>query len=294
MLVLGDGQRRAATDEMLALARENQLKAAVTNVEFLKGEIEYIPLRGDSATRPRPGGGPDLVLLRWGGRRGRRGRGDPDPLPRLIYAVAVQNILPRRKRDLTLDRGLRSLLIGNLRGRSCIGGVGIGIRIGISVCGIRIAPPWERSEPTDEGACSRPAAPVVPAATPATAAVPLLPFQLPPPLQLPPPVLRPPPMLPPPPPRPPPPDAAWLGTTLARAKARSATTVKARRLILIPTQPRQLYHVRATLICGSHRHRCRSRLLPHGHLMVADREPRAELSHRRRICSTCVQATFIC
>ena len=41
---------------MLALARENQLKAAVTNVEFLKGEIEYIPLRGDSATRPRPGG----------------------------------------------------------------------------------------------------------------------------------------------------------------------------------------------------------------------------------------------
>ena len=32
------------TDEMLALARENQGKAAVTNVEFLKGEIENIPL----------------------------------------------------------------------------------------------------------------------------------------------------------------------------------------------------------------------------------------------------------
>jgi arsenite methyltransferase len=32
------------TDEMLALARENQRKAAVTNVEFLKGEIERIPL----------------------------------------------------------------------------------------------------------------------------------------------------------------------------------------------------------------------------------------------------------
>jgi arsenite methyltransferase len=32
------------TDEMLALARENQRKAAVTNVEFLKGEIEHIPL----------------------------------------------------------------------------------------------------------------------------------------------------------------------------------------------------------------------------------------------------------
>jgi SAM-dependent methyltransferase len=32
------------TDEMLALARENQQKAAVQNVEFLKGEIENIPL----------------------------------------------------------------------------------------------------------------------------------------------------------------------------------------------------------------------------------------------------------
>ena len=32
------------TDEMLALARQNQQKAGVTNVEFLKGEIENIPL----------------------------------------------------------------------------------------------------------------------------------------------------------------------------------------------------------------------------------------------------------
>jgi SAM-dependent methyltransferase len=32
------------TDEMLALARANQEKAGVTNVEFLKGEIEQIPL----------------------------------------------------------------------------------------------------------------------------------------------------------------------------------------------------------------------------------------------------------
>jgi arsenite methyltransferase len=36
------------TDEMLALARENQAKAGVTNVEFLKGEIEDIPLPDDS------------------------------------------------------------------------------------------------------------------------------------------------------------------------------------------------------------------------------------------------------
>jgi arsenite methyltransferase len=36
------------TDEMLALARENQLNAGVENVEFLKGEIEHIPLPGNS------------------------------------------------------------------------------------------------------------------------------------------------------------------------------------------------------------------------------------------------------
>src|SRR5690348_12345900 len=36
------------TDEMLALARENQQKAGVTNVEFLKGTIEHVPLPDDS------------------------------------------------------------------------------------------------------------------------------------------------------------------------------------------------------------------------------------------------------
>src|SRR5499427_487542 len=36
------------TDEMLALARENQEKAAVTNVEFLKGAIESVPLPDNS------------------------------------------------------------------------------------------------------------------------------------------------------------------------------------------------------------------------------------------------------
>jgi ubiquinone/menaquinone biosynthesis C-methylase UbiE len=36
------------TDEMLALARENQGKAGVENVEFLKGEIENIPLPDNS------------------------------------------------------------------------------------------------------------------------------------------------------------------------------------------------------------------------------------------------------
>jgi arsenite methyltransferase len=36
------------TDEMLALARDNQRKAGVENVEFLKGEIEAIPLPDNS------------------------------------------------------------------------------------------------------------------------------------------------------------------------------------------------------------------------------------------------------
>ncbi len=41
------------TDEMLALARENQRQAGVTNVEFLKGEIENIPL---------PDGSVDVII----------------------------------------------------------------------------------------------------------------------------------------------------------------------------------------------------------------------------------------
>ena len=36
------------TDDMLALARENQRKSGLTNVEFLKGEIEHIPLPDNS------------------------------------------------------------------------------------------------------------------------------------------------------------------------------------------------------------------------------------------------------
>ncbi len=36
------------TDEMLALARDNQRKSGLTNVEFLKGTIEQIPLPADS------------------------------------------------------------------------------------------------------------------------------------------------------------------------------------------------------------------------------------------------------
>jgi ubiquinone/menaquinone biosynthesis C-methylase UbiE len=38
------------TDAMLALARENQRKAGVANAEFLKGEIERIPLPDNSVS----------------------------------------------------------------------------------------------------------------------------------------------------------------------------------------------------------------------------------------------------
>ena len=38
------------TDEMLALARENQRKPGLENVEFLKGQIEHIPLPGQLAS----------------------------------------------------------------------------------------------------------------------------------------------------------------------------------------------------------------------------------------------------
>jgi arsenite methyltransferase len=41
------------TDEMLTLARENQRKAGIDNVEFLKGEIEHIPL---------PDNGVDVII----------------------------------------------------------------------------------------------------------------------------------------------------------------------------------------------------------------------------------------
>ena len=36
------------TDEMLALARENQVRSGLANVEFLRGEIEHIPLPDNS------------------------------------------------------------------------------------------------------------------------------------------------------------------------------------------------------------------------------------------------------
>ena len=44
------------TDEMLALARENQRKAGIGTVEFLKGQIENIPLPDNSV---------DVIISNW-------------------------------------------------------------------------------------------------------------------------------------------------------------------------------------------------------------------------------------
>ena len=84
------------TDEMLALARENQRKAGVENVEWLRGEIEAIPLPAESVDvvisncvinlsggqatgAGRGGAGPEAGWAPRGLRRDRRrghGRGD--------------------------------------------------------------------------------------------------------------------------------------------------------------------------------------------------------------------------
>ena len=54
------------TDEMLELARDNQRKAGVKNVEFLKGEIENIPLSDNSVNVIKSTGGTKAAAVRSG------------------------------------------------------------------------------------------------------------------------------------------------------------------------------------------------------------------------------------
>ena len=100
------------TDDMLALARENQRQAGVTNVEFLKGEIENIPLPDNSVdviisncvinlsadkdrvlarSLPRVEAWRTICGLRCGGARQRAGRGAQEH-------VAVGGLHRRRAR----------------------------------------------------------------------------------------------------------------------------------------------------------------------------------------------------
>lgn len=86
------------TDDMLTLARENQQKAGLTNVDFLKGEIERIPLADNSVDAiisnccDQPLGGQEprrrRGLSRSQARRALRGvgRGYPRPMFRTRFA----------------------------------------------------------------------------------------------------------------------------------------------------------------------------------------------------------------
>ena len=116
------------TDEMLALARENQRKAGVTNVEFLKGEIEQHPAarqlgrrhhlelrhqpvgrQGQGPARGVPRAEARRPLRRVGRRRARRDSGR-DPSQRRAVGR-----LPRRRARRVSDY-VAKLARGGLRG----------------------------------------------------------------------------------------------------------------------------------------------------------------------------------
>ena len=99
------------TDEMLALARTNAEKAGATNVEFLKGTIEAVPLPDavgrcrhlqlrdqpvDRQARRARGGAPGAAPGRPVRRVRRRRRGPPRPCRSAPSAAATSAASPAR------------------------------------------------------------------------------------------------------------------------------------------------------------------------------------------------------
>jgi SAM-dependent methyltransferase len=91
------------TDEMLALARENQRKAGIANVEFLKGEIEQIPLPDDSV---------DVII--WNSLSSRRSGRGPGALPDDSVDVIIWNCVINLSadKDRVLGEAFRVLVPG--------------------------------------------------------------------------------------------------------------------------------------------------------------------------------------
>ena len=102
------------TDEMLELARENQAKAGVENVEFLKGQIEDIPLPDDARGR-------DHLQLRHQ-PLGRQGPGAARGVPRPEAGRPLRRVGRRRRGEVPARDPAEHAAVGRVRGRGALRG----------------------------------------------------------------------------------------------------------------------------------------------------------------------------
>ena len=122
------------TDEMLALAHENQRKAGVENVEFLKGEIEHIPLPDNTV---------DVIISNCVINLS----GDKDQVLREAFRVlkpggrfAVSDVVVTEKCRLK-SAAAWNLWVG------CVAGAIAGYRVCSEACGSRVCGHWYRADP---------------------------------------------------------------------------------------------------------------------------------------------------